>query len=418
MVAPSESFRIVGHHNDFLWQLLPPGLDLHASEMSQAGLLVADQFLKALGQESGPSNNRHLGTAVATHAARLDGLKRKDPESYGLLIQARFGDFIDRVPHDEPDNPLRRLVQNHALFMAMHAAKIIGMLSRISRRNPMPSVVDAAGGAVKVGASMRTLKEKAINIHSLLASVTADLCGAYHNDKNIYNNGLFVAGIDVMPFARRMEQSYRDLPKIRRGQFKKDLGRIVAQCDRQTNLFIAEATSKGGSEPIEALFPHKELDRYRPQAMKSYFNGYTELLEMWTGFSPTQAVAAAGISLAISLHEIPTLIEKRRMNTAHEKCRPPYRVWPKCLPYGSAQLAFSVCEVLRSVFTHDKDIGLKISATAQKDDFSARSPDAGRTLVKKALLSLSDPIGPDPQPVTVQLQRWFFPTEAELRNKI
>lgn len=408
MVAPSSDFRVADRHEEFVWQLLPPGLELRATELSGAALLIANKFLEALGASSGPSDSPHLGTAVAAHSLGLDVLRNKNPESYGLLIQARFGDVIDRLPLVDVESRLLRLVRNHAMFMAMHAAKIIGMLSGASRRNPMPSVVDAAFSAIKVGAGMRALKQKAANISCLLAGVPSDLSGTYHKDRTIYDNGLVVAGIDVMPFARKMEQHYRDLPAIGRRRFRKELGCIVAQCDRQTNRFIARMNQEGGSRPIKELFRQHKLAGYRPAITESDHNGHTELLKMWTGFSPTQAVAAAGVSFAIALHEIPALIEQqRRRNGNPEKRCPPTSVWPKRLPYGSTELAFSMCEVLRAGFTRDKDIGPKIASAGTKDAFPVRSYDAGRTLIKEVLAMLGDPNGPTPFPVTVQPRRWF-----------
>jgi hypothetical protein len=407
MVAPSGDFRVTGRHEEFLWRLLPPELELRATELSGAALLVANKFLEALGATSGPSDSRHLGTAVAAHSLGLDILRNKDPETYGLLIQARFGDVIDRLPQVELDSRLLRLVRNHAMFMAMHAAKIIGMLSGASRRNPMPSVVDTASSAIKVGAGMRALKEKAASISNLLDGVPADLSGTYHKDRTIYDNGLVVAGIDVMPFARRMEQHYRNLPPMSRKRFRKELGCIVAQCDRQTNQFIGRINQEGGSGPIKVLFPQDKLAGYRPAIANKDHNGHTELLKLWTGFSPTLAVAAAGVSLAIALHDIPALIEQRRRNGSHEERCPPRSAWPKRLPYGSTELAFSICEVLRAGFTRDKDVGVKLAASVIKDEFPVRSHDAGRTLIKQILAMLGDPNKPDPFPVTVQPQRWF-----------
>jgi hypothetical protein len=407
MVAPSGDFRVAGRHEEFVWRLLPPGLEQHASELSGAALLVANKFLEDLGATSGPSDSRHLKKAVAAHALGLDVLREKDPETYALLIQARFGEVIDRLPDVDLDSRLLRLIRNHAMFMAMHAAKIIGMLSGVSRRNPMPSVVDAASSAIKVGAGMRALKEKAASIRNLLASVPADLFGDYDKDSTIYKNGRYVAGIDVMPFARRMEQRYLHLRPTGRKRFRKELGCIVAQCDRQTNRFIAGMNQEGGSGPIKVLFPQHELAGYRPAVAESDHNGHTELLKLWTGFSPTLAVAAAGVSFVIALHEIPTLIEKRRRNGILSSSRPAEAVWPERLPYGTAQLAFSMCEVLRTGLTRDKDVGFKIASAGTKDEFPFRSYDAGRTLIKEVLGVLSDPNGADPQPVTVQPKRWF-----------
>lgn len=407
MVAPSGDFRVAGRHEEFLWRLLPPGLELRATELSGAALLVANKFLEALGATSGPSDSPHLGTAVAAHSLGLDVLRNKDPETYRLLVQARFGDVVNRLPRVDPESRLLRLVRNHAMFMAMHAAKIIGMLSGASRRNPMPSVVDAASSAIKVGAGMRALKEKAASISNLLAGVPADLSGTYYKDRTIYDNGLVVAGIDVMPFARRMEQHYRDLPPLSRKRFRKELGCIVAQCDRQTNRFIARMDQEAGSRPIKVLFPPHDLAEYRPAMAESDDNGHTELLKMWTGFSPTLAVAAAGVSLANALHKIPNLIARRLTNGSAIPSDPPKTVWPKRLPYGSAQLAFSMCETLRTGLTRDKDVGLKITSAGTKDAFPVRSHDAGRTLIKQILTMLNDPNGPDPFPVTVQPQRWF-----------
>lgn len=407
MVAPSDDFRVAGRHEEFVWRLLPAGLELRATDLSGAALLVAKKFLKALGATSGPSDSRHLGTAVATHALALDVLREKDPETYGLLIQARFAEVIDRPPEVYVESRLNGLVRNHAMFMAMHAAKIIGMLSGASRRNPMPSVVDASSSAIKVGAGMRALKEKAVSISNLLAGMPADLSGTYHKDRTIYDNGLVIAGDNVLPFARKVEQHYRDLPPIRRSRFRRELGCIVAQCNRQTNRFITRVEQEGGSGPIKLLFPQDELGRYRPTIAGLDHNGHTELLKLWTGFSPTLAVAAAGVSSAIALHEIPALIEQRRRNGSREELYPQTSKWPKRLPYGSTDFAFSICEVLRAGFTRDKDVRVKLVATGMKEEFPVRSYDAGRTLIKEVLGLLSDPDGPDPFPVTVQPQRWF-----------
>lgn len=429
-IAPSATFRVDGSHVEFLWRLMPPGLQLPAEQLSDAAFVLANSFLKALGATSAPSEVDHLSKAVATHAKKLDGLRTANPAAYDLLIQVRLGQFIDQVPRAKPHHPQLRLARNHALFMAMHAAKIVGMLSGNSLRRPMPSLVGSPGVTIKVGGSIRALTENFSSISKLLAGLPTDLLMPSVEHRTIYNNGLHVAGVDVMPLAREMELRYQGLEKAGRKKFRRELGRIVAQYDR----FGTAATVSRGRKPLITLFGPKQIYKYRPNAMMSKCTGHTEFLKMWTGFSAVEAVAAASISLALAFDKMQPWITTRYQVGRLDNLALPVRVWPKRLPRGSVEIAFSTCEVLRCSLTRDKDSGLKIRKNrgsvgepelgheladgyehepdhdhAEQNEPPVRSSDAGRTAVKKARGMLTNPNGPDARPVTVQPDRWLYP---------
>lgn len=430
-IAPSATFRVDGSHVEFLWRLMPPGLQLPAEQMSDAAFLLAKSFLEALGATSAPSEDDHLSKAVAAHAKKLDWLRAENSVSYDLLIQVRLGEFIDRVPQGKPHHPHLCLARNHALFMAMHAVKIVGMLSGISLQKPTSSVIDSVGATTKVGGSVRALTEKVSVIGSLLAGLPADLSMPPAKHRSKYINGLHIEGVDVMPLAKEMELRYHDLNKAGRKSFRKELGRIVAQCDR----FGTAATISRGRKPLLTLFGPKKIVKYRPNTMMSKCTGHTDFLTMWTGFSPVEAVAAAGVSLALAFHEMPHWITRRYEGSCFKSLDPHLKVWPKRLPHGSVQVAFSACEVLRCGLTRDKDSGLKIQENLgsvgehehghelegghehdrdrdhEQHGSAVRSSDAGRSAVKKALGMLTDPKGPNARPVTVQPVRWFFPDQ-------
>lgn len=395
-VAPSSSFIVVESHFQFLWRLLPAGLHLACAKMTYHELVLATRFLRALTTKRESFSSAKLVAAVADHADRLERLRTLCPEAYRLLIQMRLGELIDDLAGADDEAEYLGLISNHACFMAMHALKMVGILGAVSQRNPLPSIVDGNGLAIKIGRGEAALHEIAKGVIGLLSGSSiaiSDCCELQIGDR------------DILPLAKEIHEKYLHLSYTNRRRFRREWGAVAAHALATSTKCVAS------TRPIGHIFPVVPASTFGRNANPMAYdvncasNGYTDNLKGWVGFTPVEAAALAGITLAFALDDMALWIDARRQNVRY--------VRTEKLRSGSKQVAISACEVLREI-VRDKDYAIRKTS----DPTGGRSPASGHLVIKRMLGVLNAFDGRDTRPLTIQPERWLFAAVAEDGTRI
>lgn len=112
-----------------------------------------------------------LGLNIERHAARLDRLRKYEPETFSLLIEGRMAAACGAVTRggfgDLPHGVCRDIIETQALLLCCNVAQILVAYAHVADQNPAPPHSSGLNKPYYVGRQLRVLERYALAIREL-----------------------------------------------------------------------------------------------------------------------------------------------------------------------------------------------------------------------------------------------------------